>query len=77
VGLSAFVFFVVPWMLVAAWLFRSSGGFRMGVPATPWRALTDFPEPQRDQRTIVDADAVPKGAANDTADDKHQPFQAG
>jgi hypothetical protein len=76
VGLAAFVFFVVPWMLVAAWLFRSSNpAVRMGLPATPWRPLTDFPPPPRDQRTMVDTSAVPKGAAGHTGDDKHRPFE--
>ena len=75
-GLTAFVFFVVPWMLVAAWLFRSSNSaIRMGLPATPWRPLTDFPPPVRDQRTMVDTSTVPAGAAGHTADDKHRPVE--
>ncbi|TXN46687.1 hypothetical protein FV228_18430 [Methylobacterium sp. WL18] len=74
-GLTAFVFFVVPWMLVGAWLFRSANAVRMGVPASPWRPLTDFPPPPRDQRSMVETDTVPKGAATDTDDDKHRPFQ--
>lgn len=74
-GLTAFVVFVVPWMLVAAWAFRSPDGFRLGLPATPWRPLTDFPPPQRDQRRQVETSAVPTGASSETADDKHRPLQ--
>lgn len=74
-GLAAFVFFVIPWMLVAIWIVRSPGGFGSGAPAVPWRALTDFSPPRRDQRHDGEPDGVPSGAASDTADDKHRPFQ--
>ena len=74
-GLAAFVFFVVPWMLVGYWMFRSSNAVRMGLPATPWRPLTDFPPPPRDQRDAVDTGPVPEGASSDTADAKHRPLE--
>jgi hypothetical protein len=39
-GLTAFVVFVVPWMLLAVWLFRLPSTIRLGAPSAPWRQLT-------------------------------------
>ena len=39
-GLTAFVVFVVPWMLLAVWLFRLPSAIRLGAPSAPWRQLT-------------------------------------
>ncbi|MCJ2015820.1 hypothetical protein [Methylobacterium sp. J-076] len=76
-GLAAFVFFVVPWMLLAAWLFRLPAALRMGVPPTPWRPLTDFPAPPRDQRTEVNPHNSGTGdGAGPTGGDKHTPYAA-
>lgn len=38
-GLTAFVVFVVPWMLLAVWLFRLPSAIRLGAPSAPWRPL--------------------------------------
>jgi hypothetical protein len=72
VGLAAFVFFVVPWMAVAVWLFLKPGGFRLGAPAAPWRPLTDYPPPPRDQRNAAEASSLESGSAHDG---KHAPIQ--
>lgn len=39
-GLTAFVVFVVPWMLLAGWLFRLPSAIRLGAPPASWRPLT-------------------------------------
>lgn len=39
-GLTAFVVFVVPWMLLAIWLFSLPSAIRLGAPSAPWRQLT-------------------------------------
>jgi len=39
-GLTAFVVFVVPRMLLAVWLFRLPIAIRLGAPSAPWRQLT-------------------------------------
>jgi hypothetical protein len=38
-GLTAFVVFVVPWALLAAWLTRSPTALRLGTPAAAWRPI--------------------------------------
>lgn len=48
-GLTAFVVFVVPWMLLAAWLFTLPSAIRLGAPSTPWRPLYPFPDRSSDQ----------------------------
>ncbi|MCJ2136227.1 hypothetical protein MKK69_19600 [Methylobacterium sp. J-026] len=71
-GIAAFVFFVVPWMAVAVWLFLKPGGFRQGVPAAPWRPLADYAPPQRDQQHAAETTSLESGAAHDG---KHAPIQ--
>lgn len=39
-GLTAFVVFVVPWMLLAVWLFSLPSSIRLGASSAPWRQLT-------------------------------------
>lgn len=76
-GLAAFVFFVVPWMILAAWLFRMPGALRMGVPPTPWRPLTQFPEPPHDQRREINpANSGDHDGSGATGGDKHTPYVA-
>lgn len=74
-GLAAFVFFIVPYMLLAAWLFRLPSALRLGVPPTPWRPLTQFPDPVRNQQTEINPH---NSGANDgahlTGGDKHEPM---
>ena len=73
-GLAAFVFFVVPWMLLAAWLFRLPSALRMGVPPTPWRPLTQFPEPPHDQRGETNPfNSGENDGSNAHGGDKHPP----
>ena len=38
-GLTAFALFVVPWMLLAVWLFSLPSAIRLGAPSAPWRPL--------------------------------------
>lgn len=74
-GLAAFVFFIVPYMLLAAWLFRLPSALRLGVPPTPWRPLTDYPDPPRDQRTETNtANSGAHDGSNATGGDKHEPM---
>lgn len=73
VGLAAFVFFVVPWMAVAIWLSLRPSGARLGAPAAPWRPLTDYPPPTRDQQDSAETQSLDSGAAHDG---KHAPIQA-
>ena len=50
-GLTAFALFVVPWMLLAVWLFSLPSAIRLGAPSAPWRPLASgrewFDEQQR------------------------------
>ena len=50
-GLTAFALFVVPWMLLAVWLFSLPSAIRLGAPSAPWRPLAlgreKFDEQQR------------------------------
>ena len=71
-GLAAFVFFVVPWMAFAAWMSLRPSGVRLGAPATPWRPLTDFPPPQRDQQDVSEKPSLESPGAHDG---KHAPIQ--
>lgn len=48
-GLTAFIVFVVPWMLLAAWLFTLPSAIRLGAPSTPWRPLYRFPNTSPDE----------------------------
>jgi hypothetical protein len=74
-GLAAFVFFVVPWMVLAVWLFRLPSALRLGAPSTPWRPLTQFPDPPRDQRTETNpANSGAHDGSQATGGDKHEPF---
>ncbi|MBP1180531.1 hypothetical protein [Methylobacterium sp. PvR107] len=70
-GLAAFVVFVVPWMAFAVWLALKPGSIRLGAPAAPWRPLTDYPPPARDQRQAGETQSMASGAAHDG---KHQPI---
>ena len=47
-GLTAFIVFMVPWMLLAAWLFTLPSAIRLGAPSTPWRPLYNLAGPARD-----------------------------
>ena len=71
--LLLFVFFVVPWMAVAIWLSLRPSGARLGAPAAPWRPLTDYPPPTRDQQDGAETQSLDSGAAHDG---KHAPIQA-
>jgi hypothetical protein len=72
VGLAAFVFFVVPWMAVAIWLSMRPSGARLGVPAAPWRTLTDNPPPSRDQQRAPETHSMGSATAHDG---KHAPIE--
>jgi hypothetical protein len=72
VGLAAFVFFVVPWMAVAVWMFMRPGNVRLDAPAAPWRPLTDYPPPARDQQAAAETQSLDSGSAHDG---KHAPIQ--
>lgn len=72
-GLAAFVFFVAPWMAVAIWLSLRPSSARLGAPAAPWRPLTDYPPPARDQRYAAETRSLVSGAAHDG---KHTPIEA-
>ena len=74
-GLVAFTFFVVPWMVLAAWLSRHPNAIRLGLAPTPWRPLTDNADPERDQRQAIG----PHNTGSDdgsgvTGGDKHSPL---
>lgn len=71
-GLAAFVFFVVPWMAVAIWMSLRPRSVRLGAPATPWRPLTDYPPPQRDQQRASETQSLESGGAHDG---KHAPIE--
>lgn len=74
-GLAAFAFFIVPYMLLAVWLFRLPSALRLGVPPTPWRPLTQFPEPPHDQRTEINtANSEGHDGSQATGGDKHEPI---
>ena len=76
-GLAAFVFFVVPWIVLAVWLFRLPSALRMGAPSTPWRPLTQFPDPPRDQRSETNpANSGHNDGTHLTGGDKHTPYVA-
>jgi hypothetical protein len=75
-GLTAFIVFVVPWMLFAAWLFTLPSAIRLGAPSAPWRPLTtggrDWSHDQqrevaRDNRDVRDGSGPAGGA-------KHEPM---
>ena len=72
-GLAAFVLFFVPWRAVAIGLTRRPSGARLGAPAAPWRPLTDYPPPTRDQQDSAETQSLDSGAAHDG---KHAPIQA-
>lgn len=74
-GLTAFIVFVVPWMLLAAWLFRLPSAIRLGAPSAPWRPLTNFPGPARDQRREINLhNSVSNDGSGRTGGDKHTPI---
>jgi hypothetical protein len=73
VGLAAFVFFVVPWMAVAVWMSQRPASVRLGTQATPWRPLTTYPPPRRDQQRAAEAPSLESAGAHDG---KHAPIQA-
>ena len=49
-GLTAFALFVVPWMLLAVWLFTLPSAIRLGAPSAPWRPLAVGREQLEDQQ---------------------------
>jgi hypothetical protein len=49
-GLTAFALFVVPWMLLAVWLFTLPSAIRLGAPSAPWRPLAAGREQLEDQQ---------------------------
>ena len=72
-GLAAFAFFIVPYMLLAIWLFRLPSALRLGVPPTPWRPLTQYPEPPHDQRTQTNPyNSGDHDGSGATGGDKHE-----
>ncbi len=74
-GLAAFAFFIVPYMLLAVWLFRLPSALRLGAPPTPWRPLTQFPDPARDQQTLENsANSGENHGAHMTGGNKHEPM---
>ncbi|CAM3176143.1 Secreted protein [Methylobacterium mesophilicum] len=74
-GLAAFIAFVVPWMLFAAWMFRLPSAIRLGAPSAPWRPLTDLAGPARDQgRQINTRNSGSDDGSGRTGGDKHTPI---
>ncbi|MCC0808703.1 hypothetical protein FPV16_21265 [Methylobacterium sp. W2] len=83
-GLTAFAIFVVPWMLLAIWLFRFPSAIRLGAPSPPWRPLTpgrDWLLEQQRRETIREqqlreshrrSTAAPAGSGL-AGRDKHEP----
>ncbi len=49
-GLTAFVVFVVPWVLLAVFLTRAPTVLRLGAAPAPWRALPTHRELARAHR---------------------------
>ena len=41
-GIAAFLFFVLPWMAFAAWMYTLPSAIRLGTPPTPWRPLANY-----------------------------------
>lgn len=75
-GLIAFIGFVVPWMIFAAWMFRLPSAIRLGAPSTPWRSLTDYPDPARDQRHEINPyNSGRHDGSGRTGGDKHTPIE--
>ncbi|MCJ2050393.1 hypothetical protein [Methylobacterium sp. J-070] len=73
-GLAAFVFFVVPWMAVAVWMSMRPTSARLGAPAAPWRPLTNYAPPQRDQQGAPERQTLESAGAHDG---KHAPIEVG
>ncbi|WP_244471794.1 hypothetical protein [Methylobacterium sp. ARG-1] len=74
-GLTAFVVFVVPWVVLAIWLTRSPHLLRLGAPAAPWRPLTKHKDPPRNQhRETSRYNAGTNDGSSPTGGDKHSPM---
>lgn len=74
-GLTAFIVFVVPWMLLAAWLFTLPSAIRLGAPSTPWRPLYNLAGPARDHgREASRSDRGAPDGSGPTGGDKHKPI---
>ena len=75
-GLIAFIGFVVPWMIFAAWMFRLPSAIRLGALSTPWRPLTDFAGPARDQQHEINPhNSGRNDGSGRTGGDKHTPIK--
>ncbi|MCJ2070792.1 hypothetical protein MKK75_18685 [Methylobacterium sp. J-030] len=78
-GLTAFIVFVVPWMLLAAWLFTLPNAIRLGAPSTPWRPLYRFPDTSGGQHPNQQQsfNSYKRGAhdgSEPTSGNKHEPI---
>lgn len=74
-GLAAFIVFVVPWMLFAAWMFRLPSAIRLGAPSAPWRPLTSFPDTSRNQQRQTNPYNTGADDGSElTGGDKHRPM---
>ncbi|MCJ2067583.1 hypothetical protein MKK75_01990 [Methylobacterium sp. J-030] len=49
-GLTAFIIFVVPWVLLVTFLTRAPTVLRLGAAVAPWRAIPTRREEAREQR---------------------------
>ena len=66
-GLTAFLVFIVPWALLAMWLYTLPDAIRLGAPSTPWRPLGPGRDQMREQQrreSIRHNAAVPVGSSS-------------
>jgi hypothetical protein len=74
-GLTAFVVFVVPWVVLAVFLTRTPTVLRLGAAPAPWRPLPTHRDRARDERREPNlARAERTGGAGFASGDKHEPL---
>lgn len=78
-GLTAFVVFVVPWVLLAVFLTRTPTALRLGTAPAPWRALPTHRELAQAHRreTHPHASRSPEGSAGRAGHGPADPPQGG
>lgn len=74
-GLTAFIVFVVPWVVMAVFLTRAPTVLRLGAAPAPWRPLPTRRDLSRDQRRgVSQRDARTAGGSDATGRDRHEPL---
>ncbi|MGH1571299.1 hypothetical protein ACRAWG_12150 [Methylobacterium sp. P31] len=73
-GLTAFIVFVVPWVVLAVFLTRTPTALRLGAAPAPWRPIPTHRDLAREQRQTNQRNTQTADGSASATGNKHEPL---